>query len=158
MPAFTDLAGIPMTAHTRLLRGYLRERLGFDGVIISDYNAIGELLRHGVAADLADAAVLALKAGVDIDMMSDAYRTGLPVALDAWSGLEAEIDASVRRVLVLKQRLGLFDDPYRRGSESGASRGAGSPAALARNVGTRAIVMLKNAERDAAACHRQFGA
>src|SRR5262249_3513230 len=56
MPAFTDLAGIPMTAHTALLRDYLRGELGFEGVLISDYNAIGELLRHGVAADLAEAA------------------------------------------------------------------------------------------------------
>ncbi len=81
MPAFTDLAGIPMTAHTALLRDWLRGRTGFEGVIVSDYNAIRELLNHGVAADLAEAAALALKAGVDIDMMADAYRHGLPVAL-----------------------------------------------------------------------------
>ena len=82
MPAFTDLAGIPMTAHTALLRDCLRGELGFEGVLISDYNAIGELIRHGVAADLAEAAALALNAGVDIDMMADAYRRGLPVALE----------------------------------------------------------------------------
>ena len=74
MPAFTDLAGIPMTAHAGLLRGWLRDWLGFTGVIVSDYNAIAELMRHGVAADLTEAAALALKAGVDIDMMADAYR------------------------------------------------------------------------------------
>ena len=78
MPSFTDLAGIPMTVHVGLLRGWLREKHGFDGVIVSDYNAIGELINHGVAADLVEAATLALKAGVDIDMMSDAYRRGLP--------------------------------------------------------------------------------
>src|SRR6185312_5863148 len=77
MPAFTDLAGIPMTAHTELLRDCLRGELGFDGVLISDYNAIGELIRHGVAADLPEAAALAMNAGVDIDMMADAYRRGL---------------------------------------------------------------------------------
>src|SRR6202140_3845260 len=76
MPAFTDLAGIPMTAHVGLLRQVLRDQLGFDGVIVSDYNAIAELMRHGVAANLTEAATLALKAGVDIDMMANAYRLG----------------------------------------------------------------------------------
>src|SRR5215471_1326451 len=69
MPAFTELAGIPMTAHKALLRDHLRAELGFDGVIVSDYNAIAELVTHGVAGDVVEAAVLALKAGVDIDMM-----------------------------------------------------------------------------------------
>src|ERR1700691_5543375 len=76
MPAFTDLAGVPMTANVALLQGWLRERLGFKGVIVSDYNAIAELMHHGIAADLAQAAALALKAGVDIDMVADAYRIG----------------------------------------------------------------------------------
>ena len=80
MPAFNDIAGVPTTANAPLLRGWLRDRLGFDGVLISDYNAIAELLDHGVAADIAEAAALALKAGVDIDMMSNAYAQGLPEA------------------------------------------------------------------------------
>ena len=67
-----------MTANKALLHGWLRGRLGFEGVIVSDYNAIAELIHHGIAADLAQAATLALKAGVDIDMMADAYRRGLP--------------------------------------------------------------------------------
>src|ERR1700693_218572 len=82
MPGFMDLAGIPMTANSELLRGWLRGRWGFKGVIISDYNAVAELMHHGIAADLADAAAQALKAGVDIDMMADAYRSGLPAALE----------------------------------------------------------------------------
>ena len=96
MPAFTDLAGMPMTAHRPLLRGHLRERLGFEGVLISDYNAIAELMRHGIAADLAEAAALALEAGVDIDMMSDAFRRGLPEALRRRRARMADIDAAVR--------------------------------------------------------------
>src|SRR3984957_4248961 len=116
MPAFTDLAGIPMTAHVGLLRDVLRGQLGFDGVIVSDYNAIAELMRHGVAADLTEAATLALKAGVDIDMMANAYRLGLPVALERGLVTGNEIDRAVRRVLTLKQQLGLFEQPYRRGS------------------------------------------
>jgi len=144
MPAFTDLAGVPMTMHTRLLRGWLREKHGFDGVIISDYNAIGELIKHAVAADHIEAATLALKAGVDIDMMSDAYRHGLPIALErGWVTLE-EIDAAVRRVLLLKGRLGLFDDPYRRGSKADTPEADARRRRIARDVAARSIVLLKN--------------
>jgi beta-glucosidase len=147
MPAFTDLAGIPMTAHRVLLRDYLRGELGFDGVIISDYNAIGELIRHGVAADLVEAAALALNAGIDIDMMADAYRHGLPVALQRGLVTIQQVDAAVRRVLDLKERLGLFDDPYRRGSRPETAAARAHRRQLARAVAARAIVMLKN-ERD----------
>jgi beta-glucosidase len=147
MPAFTDLAGVPMTANAALLRHYLRDQLGFDGVLVSDYNAIAELMRHGIAADLPEAAVLALKAGVDIDMMADAYRRGLPVGLERGLVSIAEIDVSVRRVLRLKERLGLFDDPYRRGSKTETSGVVAQRRRLARSVATRALVLLKN-ERD----------
>ncbi len=144
MPAFTDLAGIPMTANGALLTGWLRRRLKFDGVIVSDFNAVGELIRHGVAADLAHAAALALNAGVDIDMMADAYRLGLPTALErGWVSIE-DIDASVRRVLRLKMRLGLFDDPYRRGMSPEGAPVIAARRRLARAAGARAIVMLKN--------------
>jgi beta-glucosidase len=144
MPAFTDLAGIPVTANQELLRGWLRGRFGFKGVIVSDYNAIAELLRHGIAADLAEAAAHALKAGVDIDMMADAYRRGLPIALERGLVTVAEIDESVRRVLTLKEQLGLFDDPYRRGARPEPAAAIVHRRQLARAVGARAIVMLKN--------------
>jgi beta-glucosidase len=144
MPAFTDLAGIPMTANRELLRGWLRGRWGFKGVIVSDYNAIAELMRHGIAADLPEAAMHALKAGVDIDMMSDAYRRGLPIALGRGLVAMAEIDESVRRVLTLKEQLGLFDDPYRRGAAPESAGAFAQRRQLARAVGARAIVMLKN--------------
>ena len=144
MPAFTDLAGIPMTAHAGLLRDWLRERLGFDGVIVSDYNAIAELMHHGVAADLTEAATLALKAGVDIDMMANAYRLGLPVALERGLVSMTEIDQAVRRVLTLKQRLGLFEQPYRRGATAETAAVRADRRQLARAIGARAIVMLKN--------------
>jgi len=147
MPAFTDLNGVPMTAHIPLLRDWLRGEMGFDGVIVSDYNAIAELIKHGVAADLVDAAVLALKAGVDIDMMADAYRKGLPVALEQGRVTIEEIDASVRRVLRLKEELGLFDDPYRRGTTAEPAPVVAERHALSRDVARRAVVMLKN-ERD----------
>ena len=144
MPAFTDLAGIPMTANKALLRGWLRGRLGFDGVIVSDYNAIAELMHHGIAADLTEAAAYALKAGVDIDMMADAYRRGLPIALQRGLVTMTDIDESVRRVLRLKERLGLFDDPYRRGAKPESAAALVRRRQLARVVAARAIVMLKN--------------
>jgi beta-glucosidase len=147
MPAFTDLAGIPVTASKDLLRNALRGRFGFKGVIVSDYNAIAELVHHGIASDLAQAAAHALKAGVDIDMMADAYRRGLPVALERGLVVMAEIDESVRRVLMLKEQLGLFDDPYRRGTVPESTAALRGRRQLARTVGARAIVMLKN-ERD----------
>jgi beta-glucosidase len=145
MPSFTDLAGIPMTANVGMLRGWLRGRLGFDGVIVSDFNAIAELIRHGCAANLCEAATLALKAGVDIDMMSGAYRRGLPLALDQGLVAMAEIDECVRRVLTLKERLGLFDDPYVRGAAPESAAALAQRRQFARTLAARSIVMLKNA-------------
>jgi beta-glucosidase len=138
MPAFMDIAGAPMTANAALLDGWLRRRMGFEGVIVSDYNAVAELLKHGVAADLADAAALALNAGVDIDMTSGAYAAGLPEALRRGRVTMADIDRSVARVLRLKERLGLFDDPYRRGSAGPVERFR----PLAREAAARSIVLL----------------
>ncbi len=142
MPAFNNVAGIPMIAHARLLRDYLRSKLGFDGVIISDYNAVAELTRHGVAADLVEAAALALKASVDIDMVSGVYVNYLPNAL-ARGLVELEhIDAAVGRVLRLKQKLGLFDDPYRRVPPAEFS--AQTMAELAADAARRSITLLVN--------------
>src|SRR5580692_4758609 len=135
MPAFTDLAGIPMTAHTALLRDWLRGRTGFEGVIVSDYNAIRELINHGVAADLPQAAALALNAGVDMDMMADGYRHGLPVALERGLVTLEQIDTAVARVLRLKEQLGLFDDPYGRCKTQESEATIARRRALARRVG-----------------------
>jgi beta-glucosidase len=145
MPAFNDVAGVPMTAHIPLLRDWLRRDIGFDGVIVSDYNAIAELLHHGVAGDLAEAAAAALLAGVDIDMMSDAYCQGLPEAIARGLVTIDLVDAAARRVLKLKEHLGLFDDPYRRGSAGAATSGvAAARRDLARDAGRRSIVVLTN--------------
>ena len=144
MPAFIDVAGAAMTANAKLLQGWLRGVIGFDGVLISDYNAVAELLKHGVAADLVEAAALALNAGVDIDMTSGAYMQCLPEALERGLITMSAIDASVRRVLKLKERLDLFDDPYRRGSVPPKAASAVERRELARDAGRRAIVLLSN--------------
>jgi beta-glucosidase len=145
MPAFHDLAGVPMTANAAVLNDLVRGRWGFDGVMVSDHGAVAELVAHGVAEDLAEAAALALRAGVDIDLMGGAYAQGLPLALERGRVTMAQIDAAVRRVLELKARLGLLDDPYRR------SKAAPAPAAqlaarrqLARDAARRSIVLLTN--------------
>ena len=151
MAAFPDIAGVPATGNARLLRDILRGEWGFDGVVVSDYGAVAELVAHGVAADIAEAAALALRAGVDIDMTSKAYPLGLPVALARGQVSMDEIDAAVSRVLRLKERLGLFADPYR-----GLAAGAGAVAPtdppidspidrdLAREAARRSIVLLTN--------------
>lgn len=143
MPAFNDLGGVPMTAHRPVLRHWLRGCWGFQGVIVSDYNAIAELVQHGVAADLAEAAALALEAGVDIDMMGGAYAHGLPAALER-GRIDVElVDEAVLRVLALKERLGLLDDPFARGVEPSPPP-VRAHRDLAREAARRSMVLLKN--------------
>jgi len=145
MPGFHDLAGVPMTSNKAILNDLVRDKWGFDGVMISDYNAITELLAHGTAGDIAEAAAAALKAGVDIDLMGDAYAQGLPAALERGLVTVEDIDQAVARILLLKEALGLFDDPFARGQE-----GFLSPLQikahenLAREAGRRSIVLLTN--------------
>jgi beta-glucosidase len=142
MSAFNSVGGVPMTAHVPLLRAWLREKLGFDGVIMSDYAAIEELIDHGVAADRAEAAALALKASVDIDMVSNVYFSAMPEALSRGIARMEDIDAAVRRILVLKMRLGLFDDPYRRTRRRCTPSDAAKKLAL--DAARRAITLLTN--------------
>ncbi|WP_170135031.1 glycoside hydrolase family 3 N-terminal domain-containing protein [Acuticoccus kandeliae] len=144
MPGFHDLAGVPMTAHGSLLRAHLRGRLGFEGVIVSDYNAIRELIAHGVAADIEEAAALALNAGVDIDMMGFAYIEGLPGALARGLVEMGDVDAAVTRVLTLKAALGLFADPFARGATPLPESERAAIRATAREAATRSIVLLQN--------------
>ena len=143
MPAFHNLAGVPMTADRLLLHDLVRGRWGFGGVNVSDYAAIAELVAQGVATDLEEAAALALRAGVDIDLMGNAYASGLRGALERGLATLDEVDAAVRRILTLKAALGLFDDPYRRGRGLGAERVA-AHRALAREAARRSIVLLTN--------------
>jgi beta-glucosidase len=146
MPAFTDLAGVPMSANVGVLRDLVRTKWGFEGVYISDYNAIPELKEHGVAADIADAAALALRAGISIDFMGAAYERGLPKALERGTASEDDLNDAVRRVLHLKWSLGLFDDPYRRpASETKLAQPLSmGRRELARDAARRSIVLLQN--------------
>jgi beta-glucosidase len=146
MAAFNTLDGVPATANRDLLTGILRDAWGFDGVLVSDYDAVPELQEHGVAATPGDAARMALHAGVDIDLHSGTYLDTLPALVRNGTVPQAEVDAAVRRVLEAKYRLGLFDDPFRYGDRDRARREWLSPQhrALARQAARESMVLLKN--------------
>jgi len=145
MPGFHDIAGRPMSADRPLLTELVRDTWGFQGIYVSDYDAVGELVAHGVAADMVEAAALALKAGMDLDMMSPAYPTGLAPALERGLITIADIDAAVTRVLSVKERLGLFEAPFGRGDPAVPSiRTEAEQRALARESGAASLVLLKN--------------
>ncbi|MEP9359612.1 glycoside hydrolase family 3 N-terminal domain-containing protein [Sphingomonas sp. KR3-1] len=146
--SFTDFNGVPATANHWLLTEILRGGLGFAGVCVSDYDADRELIAHGVAADEADAARLAILAGIDVSMQSGFYNKHLPVLVAEGKVPMARVDEAVRRVLVLKEALGLFDDPFRSLDAAAEKKRTATPAikACARDVATRAIVLLRNRE------------
>lgn len=145
MAAFNDLAGIPAHANPWLLRTVLRDEWGFRGFVVSDYTGDMELIAHGHAADERDAARLAFLAGVDMSMASGFYRRHLPGLVREGAVPAAMLDDAVRRVLMMKQRLGLFDDPFARLRPAQAERDdQPRHRPLARVAARRSIVLLKN--------------
>ncbi len=146
MAAFNEIGGVPMHAHDGLIDGLLREQWGWDGVLVSDYTGVLELIQHGVAGDSVAAGVLALEAGVDVDMMSGIYGEKLAEAVRAGRLNEALVDEAVRRVLSAKAALGLFEDPYRY-SDPARERAVTlteEHRRIAREVAREAIVLLQN--------------
>lgn len=143
MTSFNDINGVPSSGNKWLMCDVLRERWGFDGVLISDWNAITEMINHGVAADKKGATLLAAAAGVDIDMEGHSYPDVLEALVAEGRLDEAVIDGLVRNVLRLKFRLGLFENPY---VDTSCPSPAFAPAHLA--AATRAAeegtVLLKN--------------
>lgn len=113
MTSFNTVDGIPATGNSKLMRKLLREEWGFNGILISDWGAVKELINHGIAADESEAALKALKAGVDIEMMTTCYVKNLAELVECKEADEALIDEAVLRILTLKQKLGLFENPYR---------------------------------------------
>lgn len=113
MTSFNTLGRIPCSANKKLMRDILRKEWGFDGVLISDWAAIQELIFHGVAKDAAKAAQLGVEAGVDIDMMTNSYCNNLKALVEDGSIDESLIDECVYRILSFKNELGLFDNPYK---------------------------------------------
>jgi beta-glucosidase len=148
MPAFNELAGVPMHKNSSMLTGLLRNQWGFTGLMVSDFNAVWELLPQGVAKSPSDAARLAFNAGVDIEMASQYYRQYLPALVRNGQIPLAALDDAVRRVLQAKQRLGLFADPYRYSDEARERASILTPEhrALAREAAQKSIVLLKNTD------------
>lgn len=148
MPGFEELAGTPMHSNAALLRGLLRGRWGFSGIIVSDWMGVAELVAHGVAASPADAARQALHAGIDIDMASQSFNRYLPDLVRSGQVQSSSVDDAVRNVLRAKQRLGLFEHPYRYSDPDRERAQTLTPAlrALAREAGQKSIVLLKNTD------------
>ena len=145
MTAYMDLNGIPASGNRWLFRDVLREQWGFSGFVVSDANAVRSLVTHGFAADLADAAARAVNVGVDLEMaIADPAYAHLPDALGAGAVTEAALDASVRRILETKLRLGLLDNPFV--DEAGARAVLADPAhrVVAREAAQRSVVLLRN--------------
>jgi beta-glucosidase len=143
MTSFSDLDGIPATANRALINGVLRDEWDFGGLVVSDWNAIKELIPHGLCDNARDAALEAALAGVDMDMASDAYALHLAHLVRDGKVSEKLIDAMVKRVLNLKHALGLFERPY---TDTSAHAPLVSDAALdvAYRAAVESLVLLRN--------------
>ena len=146
MPSFNALNGIPSVANKWLMNTVLRDEWGFDGVVISDYDAVGELVTHGVAADMKEAACLAMEASCDIDMVKGVYYQHLADLVREGRIPEKALDDAVIRVLELKNDLGLFENPYHGADEEAEKRLNLCPAhrEIARRAEEESAVLLKN--------------
>ncbi|PZU18171.1 MAG: beta-glucosidase [Shinella sp.] len=146
MSAFNDINGVPASANRALLTDLLRKQWKFEGVVVSDYTADMELIAHGYAADEVDATRKAFLAGLDLSMQSGFYDQHLAGLVHAGDVPMAVLDESVRRILRLKDAIGLFDNPYRSldpAREADQSHIAEHDA-LARDTARRSVVLLKN--------------
>lgn len=140
MASFNEVQGVPLSANKHLLHDILRDEWKFDGVIDSDYGAIEQLVKHGVAADKKEATRLAMRAGVDMDMESHAYKKYLKELIDEGAIREADVDSAVKRVLQMKERVGLplqpsVEEDYSAEATELASRLAAESAVLLKNNG-----------------------
>lgn len=146
MNSFNDVDGIPATGNAHLQRDLLKGEWRFDGMVVSDWGSIGEMLTHGYAADSKHAAILAMNAGSDMDMESRIYEGYLEEMVNSGKVDIKILDDAVRRILTLKYRMGLFDDPYKYCDEEREKQNVYSEENLnaARDVARKSIVLLKN--------------
>ncbi len=112
MSAFHNISGIPASGNRYILTEVLKERWGHDGFVVSDWDAVRQLINQGMAADGKEAARIAFNAGIEMDMVDDLYKKHLPALIEEGKVAEEAVDDAVRRILTLKFRLGLFDKPY----------------------------------------------
>jgi len=150
MSAYMDLNDVPATGNAFLLRDVLRKQWGFNGFVVSDANAVGNLVTHGFAEDKSDAAYRALTAGVDLEMsipgdpIASAYTSSLTRLVQEGRVSKAQIDEAVRRILEAKFKLGLFDNPYVDESLVASNHNNPEHRQLARVVAQRSMVLLRN--------------
>lgn len=145
MPAYNEIDGVPCTTNQELLEDVLRNDWGFDGMVITDCGAIDMLASgHDVAADGRDAAVQAIRAGIDMEMSGEMFGKHLVEAVHAGQLEEEVLDRAVRRVLTLKFRLGLFESPYADPDRAEQVIGSAEHVELARKLAGEGIVLLKN--------------
>lgn len=146
MTSFNELNGIPATANKKLLTTILRHEWGFDGFVVTDYTSMNEMVNHGYAKDLKQAAELSLNAGVDMDMQGSDYLENLPTLLKEGKITEQQLNDAVRRILIAKYKLGLFSDPYRYCNEKREKAALFAPEEIehARQSARESIVLLKN--------------
>lgn len=147
MASFNIVDGVPATGNRWLMTEILREKWNFDGFVVTDYTGIYEMIAHGMG-DLQDVGRLALQAGVDMDMVSDAFVGTLEKSLEEGLVSMSDIDTACRRILEAKYRLGLFDDPYKYCDLSRPAKQVFTPEhrADARKLATETFVLLKNQE------------
>jgi beta-glucosidase len=141
MTSFNTLNGVPATGNRFLLRQILRGEWNYDGVVVSDYEAVTEMIRHGYAADAGDAARKAVNAGVDMEMVSTSYFDHLKSLVERGEVTVGEIDAAVRNILRLKFRLGLFDQSIPLPAEATPTAAS---LELAERAASESAVLLKN--------------
>jgi beta-glucosidase len=146
MTSFNTLDRVPSTGNKKLIRDILRNKMGFDGVIISDWGAIEELIHHGMAKDKEEAATLAIEAGVDIDMMTTCYCGNLKNLVEENKINEALVDEAALRVLELKNQLGLFENPFKDANEAEELEVilCEEHRRLAKEISIESMVLLKN--------------
>jgi beta-glucosidase len=144
MSAFIDLNGVPATGDRRLLTDVLRGEWGFDGFVVSDWDSVKELVNHGVAEDEAGASLVALHAGVDMDMTSGVYLKTLAHSLQNGRLALGEVDEAVRRILRIKHRAGLFTQPLTDPDRAVTAMLTPGARQLARKFARDCMVLLKN--------------
>ncbi|GHT35444.1 beta-glucosidase [Bacteroidia bacterium] len=142
MCSFNDINGVPSSGNRHLNVDILRNEWGYDGVLVSDWGSIEQMVQHGIAADLKDAALLAANAEVDVDMMGFAYVRHLKELIAEGKVSQKIVDEMVRNVLRLKFRLGLFDNPYAKEQESPFY--TDDALLKAKNAAIESAVLLKN--------------
>ncbi|HEY0666779.1 MAG TPA: beta-glucosidase BglX [Sphingobacteriaceae bacterium] len=145
MTSFNEVDGIPASASKWLMTDVLRKQWGFGGFVVTDYTAINEMIDHGMG-DLKTVSALALKAGVDMDMVGEGFLTTLKQSLKEGKITQAQIDLACRRILEAKYKLGLFDDPYRYTDLQRSKTEIFTPAnrQVAREIAAQSFVLLKN--------------